>query len=1052
MRPGRLSTLFALVWTASLLHAGFNPETGDYVYQRYTPKQYGASPQNWAVAQDHRGVMYFANTDGLLEFDGTSWHKLILPHGSVVRAVSADGQGNMYVGGVGEFGRLEPDASGTLRYISLIPKVPEKDRAFGDVWRILPTAQGVYFSSFTRLFRLNPDGTVKVWSPAKRFAKAFEVLHSVYLTSAGTGLMSIGKNDQLTAVPGGERFANDAVQVAVPNGERALMATSSHLYRMSAKAIEPFPTAADDFLASNLAYSMHAFSDGEIAVGTRKGGLVLLNPEGRVDRIFSTANGLPDDLVSALYVDAQGGVWLTSNNGITRIDPALAAYGKVEGLQGDVQVTARHLGVFYAGTTAGLFRLTAPAGLQPKFDRIDGLDSTSMWALKPYGNDLLAATNLGVYDVSGNHVTRIYESTRTVYDLTVSHRDPNTVFAARLTAVTALTRKGSTWTKSAEFEAPGEEFRSVLEDADGRVWATTKGGIWRFDFSQQPVASEKFGLAQGVPAGWVNARRLNGRIVFATTKGLLHYDEARKALVKDTTLGSQFADGTRDVEDLFEDASGKVWVTGDGYHGVLRPANGSYKWYPMPLLHSGISEIYSMTLDPDGVVWATGSDFVLHRWEPALAGDPDKDFSVLTRRVELLSSQKDWYGGAGAFPTAKLPWRDNGLRFEFAAPFYEEPSAVEYQVQLDGSDADWTPWSHETQADYRHLSEGSYRLHVRARTPHGTMVEDSSLFFGVLPPWYRTWWAYSSYAVFGLFGIWGIVGFRTRQLEEDKRRLEGIVEERTVEVRKQRDEIQVEQEKSQSLLLNILPAKVAHELKTTGSVHPVGFDDVTVCFTDFVGFTVSSEKMAPDRLVDALNEYFTRFDEIIARYGLEKLKTIGDSYMFASGLPAPRKSHAVDAVLAALEMVEVVRELARRENSTGWNIRVGLHSGPVIAGVVGTRKFAFDIWGNTVNFAARMESSGVPGQVNLSDRTCDLTRGLIECKSRGHVKIKEGRELPMFLALGPASELISKNSSDGIPAAFVARYHQEFGETPRSFPPSPSGYLMAAASSAQPAA
>jgi class 3 adenylate cyclase len=310
------------------------------------------------------------------------------------------------------------------------------------------------------------------------------------------------------------------------------------------------------------------------------------------------------------------------------------------------------------------------------------------------------------------------------------------------------------------------------------------------------------------------------------------------------------------------------------------------------------------------------------------------------------------------------------------------------------------------------------------------VAEDSSASFGVLPPWYRTLWAYGIYLVLAGFGVWGIVRWRTHQLVEEKRQLENIVAERTVEIREQRDEIHRQERKGNSLLLNILPEAVAEELKSTGSVKPVGFDDVTVCFTDFVGFTLSSEKMAPAKLVDALNQYFTAFDEIIARYGLEKLKTIGDSYMFVSGLPLRRSAHAVDAVLAALEMVEVVKRLAP---VTGWNIRVGLHSGPVVAGVVGIRKFAFDIWGNTVNFAARMESSGVPGRVNLSETACAMTRGLLDCEARGAVRTKEGREVPMFLAAGPARGLMEGEWTDGIPAAFAARYETEFGEKPPSF-------------------
>jgi class 3 adenylate cyclase len=1024
--------------TPSLLKASLNPETGTYVFQRYSAKQYGASPQNWGVAQDSRGIMYFANTDGLLEFDGSSWQMLRLP-GRSVRAVAVDNAGTVYVGGVGEFGWLKPDSTGTLRFASLIDRVPQQERGFADVWRVLPTPQGVYFSAVSRLFRLNKDGSIKVWRPEKRFGRAFYVLNAIYVQAAGTGLMRMGRDDRLLPVPGGERFANESVNAAVALDQDALFATTSHLYRLtgpgssSPEGVEAFSTADDAWLAGSLAYSMQVLPGGEIAVGTRKGGLVLLNRNGAVDRILSTATGLADDWVSEIHVDTQGGVWLAQNNGITRFNPGLSLFGKSERIEGDVQTMVRHGGALYAGTTAGLFRLKPQSATAPQFERIEGVAS-AVWALMPYGKDLLAATDLGVFLASGDHARLIPESGREAYDLSISPRDPGTIYVARQTAVTVLARDGSRWVKRAEFEAPGEGFRTVLEDADGRVWATTRGSIWRFDFRQQSVHSEKFGTAQGVPPGWINARRLNSQVVFATEKGLKRYDDARKKFIPDPSLGAQFSDGSRDLVNIFDGVAGGVWVTGEGYHGVLRRQGALYKWFPMPLLASGISEIYWMSPDPDGTVWAAGADFVLYRWEPAISGDPDRGFQVMTRRVQLAGEKENWYGGVGVLNAPKLPWRQNSMRFEFAAPFFEDPASVEYQALLEGSDNDWSAWSHETSRDYTHLPQGSYRFHVRARTPHGASSEDASLSFGVLPPWFRTWWAYLAYAVFGGFAVWGIVRLRTRQLEADKHKLEGIVEERTVEVRRQRDEIQVQERRSQSLLLNILPTKVAEELKTTGTVQPVGFDDVTVCFTDFVGFTVSSEQMAPGNLVSALNEYFTLFDEIVERYDLEKLKTIGDSYMFACGLPAKRASHAVDAVLAALEMVEVVKELGARPDGTGWNIRVGLHSGPVVAGVVGIRKFAFDIWGNTVNFAARMESSGVPGRVNISEQTWGLTRGLIDCEARGHIKIKGGREMPMYIAKGPAREFLDGAVKDGIPERFAARYREEFREEPRSFP------------------
>ncbi len=973
--------------------------------------------------------MYFGNTEGVLEFDGLSWRTIRLDNGSPVKSVAADDRGTVYAGGQGDFGFLQPDQTGSNRFVSLLDKIPVEDRKFADVWRILPTPAGVYFSAYARLFRLNPDGSVKVWRPASNFGRAFYVLDALYVKTPEQGLMKMA-GDRLSAIAGGAPFAKVGPTDAISLGDHALIATQNGLYRLDATGeVQPFRTAADPWLAKNLIYTIHTLPGGEIAAGTRNGGLVLLNAEGSVDRILTKSDGLPGDFVVAIFMDQQGGLWVAGLNGLTRFNPGLSGFAGSPGLVGGVESTVRHDGSLYVGTASGLFRMATATGVPPRFEKVAGIN-TNVWALLAQENGLLAATATGVFSVSGTSASVAFQSSpaRAFNDVSGSIRDRSTIYAAGLGGVFMLRRDGNSWHKLGEFAPQAQEFRSVLEDADGKVWATTRDAIWRIDFRAQPVHADRFGAADGVPAGWINARRLQGHVTFATSKGLRRYVEEMRHFAPDLSLGNEFAgDGAPDVFNIFENQAGDVWVTGEEYHGVLLKQASGFRWYPMPLESAGIKEIYWMSLDDDGTAWAYGNKGVLYRWERALAGDPDRNFNVLTRRIEAIegSRKETLYDGAGAFEWRSLPWQQNNLHFEFAAPFYEDPGAVEYQSQLVGLDKDWSRWSTQPWRDYTYLPErGSYQLLVRARTPHGTvseLSEQSAISFGITPPWYRSWWAYSIYMVLLGFGVWGIVRWRTQQLKEDKKKLEIIVEERTVEIRQQRDEIHVQERKSHSLLLNILPAKVADELKATGAVQPVGFEDVTVCFTDFVGFTLSSEKMPPAKLVDALNEYFTAFDEIIARYGLEKLKTIGDSYMFASGLPVRRESHAVDAVLAALEMADVVKVLAKKVDGTGWNIRIGLHSGPVVAGVVGIRKFAFDIWGNTVNFAARMESSGVHGRVNMSERTCGLTRGLIHCEARGKVKIKEGRELPMFLAVGPVED-------------FAVRYKAEFGEEPRALP------------------
>ena len=203
----------------------------------------------------------------------------------------------------------------------------------------------------------------------------------------------------------------------------------------------------------------------------------------------------------------------------------------------------------------------------------------------------------------------------------------------------------------------------------------------------------------------------------------------------------------------------------------------------------------------------------------------------------------------------------------------------------------------------------------------------------------------------------------------------------------------------ETLLLNILPEEVAHELKTTGKATPRNYESASILFTDFKSFTSLSEHMSPDEVVKELNICFIAFDEITEKYDLEKIKTIGDSYMCAGGIPTPYDDHVFNIVKASLEMQEFIYQNNQRRADLGlppWEIRIGINVGPVVAGVVGKRKYAYDIWGSAVNIASRMESNGMPGQVNISSAVYELVKDKYACIYRGKIYAKNVGEIDMY--------------------------------------------------------
>lgn len=292
---------------------------------------------------------------------------------------------------------------------------------------------------------------------------------------------------------------------------------------------------------------------------------------------------------------------------------------------------------------------------------------------------------------------------------------------------------------------------------------------------------------------------------------------------------------------------------------------------------------------------------------------------------------------------------------------------------------------------------------------HSPVISNDAFLARMNRPFYSTHLAYLLYAVLGLLLLLAFFRGWSYRFARERFRLEKIINERTEEMIREKD-------KTEKLLSNVLPKDTAHELKMTGKATRKKYNMVTVLFSDIQGFTQISEQMNPEVLIDELDRIFFHFDSVMEKYNIEKIKTIGDAYMCAGGIPEKNCTNPVDVVMAALEMQKYITELQEKSEQLGkkfWDIRIGIHTGSVIAGVVGQKKLSYDIWGDTVNTASRMESSGEPGKINISGSTYAFVKDFFICEYRGKMPVKYKGEIDMYFVKGIRPELARE--ADGAP-------------------------------------
>ncbi|MCK4746610.1 MAG: hypothetical protein KAT15_06235, partial [Bacteroidales bacterium] len=379
----------------------------------------------------------------------------------------------------------------------------------------------------------------------------------------------------------------------------------------------------------------------------------------------------------------------------------------------------------------------------------------------------------------------------------------------------------------------------------------------------------------------------------------------------------------------------------------------------------------------DSVLYLTGVDKVSLFDLAAM----DQDTGVVPVRIESLVQ----------------PERGEPARFRVAGLEFQSTPEPEFRYKLIHGQEDWSQWSNKRELVFNRLRPGSYILVAQAKDLYGRVLYPAEFQFNIKAPFYSTWYAYICYGLILLIVLFLIQKLRLLSYQQVESRVSQRMQTKL-------DSLAVEKEKSDKLVAEILPDRTAAQIKSQGKAKWDKYERATVLFSDIQGFTKIAEEMNPEALIDELDKFFFHFDSVVEKYNIEKIKTIGDAYMAAGGIPEKNSTNPVEVVLAALEMQTYMQQL-KSAKADIWDLRIGIHTGPVIAGVVGHKKVSYDIWGDTVNTASRMESSGRPGKVNISGITYGMIKEYFLCEYRGKLPVKYKGNIDMYFVNGLRPEL-----------------------------------------------